>query len=99
MAFLAIVDTGFVALMAGRAGKVAVMLAVRILFVGIFGFGARGDFVIKAVALHAGLVLLRVFRKLSLGSTRAVTHRTGDAALNMSVAEKLLRRCSIDADA
>ena len=93
MALGAVVNTLLVPLVASRAGKIAVVLAVRIHFLRILRLGFGCNSVIPAVALHTGLVAVLVDFERSFCCI-SVAGIALDAVACMTVGKKL--GCSED---
>ena len=94
MAVAAVILALLVPLVASRAGKIAVVLAVRIHFLRILRLGFGCNSVIPAVALHTGLVAVLVDFERSFCCI-SVAGIALDAVACMTVGKKLccLRLC------
>lgn len=89
MALTAVVHTGLVPLVASRAWQIPVVLAVRILFVGIFWLRTFHNGVIETMALHAGLMPIGIFLHFRR-SRRIMADLALDASFCMTIRQKLL---------
>lgn len=87
VAFSAVVVPGLMTFVAFGAGKIAVVLAVRIDVGRILRHGLLGDFVIPPVAADAGFVLL--FVDLEFGTAVLdVARRAGKSKLGVTVGKE-----------